>query len=77
MVQSVQESTQKTYGVGWRRWLAFSNWFGTDPYLRAVPCDWVPSSEESPTAFQDFVVISLRFNSLGFDISLFYMTEKI
>jgi hypothetical protein len=58
MVQSVQESTQKTYGVGWRRWLAFSNWFGTDPYLRAVPCDWVPSSEESPTAFQDFVVIS-------------------
>ena len=58
MVQSVQESTQKTYGVGWRRWLAFSNWFGTDPYLRSVPSDWVPLSVESPTAFKDFVVIS-------------------
>ena len=31
MVQSVQESSQKTYGSGWRRWLAFSNFFGTDP----------------------------------------------
>jgi hypothetical protein len=58
MVQSVQESTQKTYGVGWRRWLGFSTWFGTDPYLRAVPTDWFPISEESPTAFKDFVVIS-------------------
>ena len=58
MVKSVQESSQKTYGSGWRRWLAFSNFFGTDPYLRMVPTDWVPVSAESPTAFADFVVIS-------------------
>ena len=58
MVQSVQESSQKTYGSGWRRWLAFSNFFGTDPYLRTMPTDWVPVSAESPTAFADFVVIS-------------------
>ena len=40
LMQCVQPGTQGTYAVGWRRWVDFNNWFGTDPWLRTPPADW-------------------------------------
>ena len=58
MVQCVLVSSQKTCSSGWHRWLVFSNLFGTESYLLAVPTNWVPVSAEPPMVFADFVVIS-------------------
>jgi len=58
IVQCVQESTRETYAVGWRRWIAFNNWFGTDPWLRAPPLSWNPVEGGTPLKFKDFVAVS-------------------
>lgn len=58
IVQCVQESTRETYTVGWRRWIAFNNWFGTDPWLRAPPVSWDPTAGGTPLKFKDFVAVS-------------------
>ena len=54
----VQPSTQNTYAVGWERWVKFSNWFGTHPYLESVPTGWYDKAALHRVKYKDFVVVS-------------------
>ena len=58
ITQCVQERTRTTYAVGWRRWIAFNNWFGTDPWLRAPPGRWEGAGVDTPLRFKDYVAVS-------------------
>ena len=58
VAQCVQASSRETYETGWRRWVRFSDWFGTDPYLRESPTDWPAMLGQLPVKFKDFVVVS-------------------
>ena len=49
----VQPSTQDTYAVGWERWVKFSNWFGTHPYLESVPTGWYDQAALHLIKFKD------------------------
>lgn len=58
VAQCVQPSTRETYECGWRRWLAFCEWFGVDPYLRQVPSQWEVSPSEIPVNFKEMALVA-------------------
>lgn len=37
LASSVMDSTQYTYGTGWKRWLVYCLYIGTDKFLRSAP----------------------------------------
>ena len=56
LLNSVQASSRETYMTGWKRWLAFSQFYGTDPCLLSCPPDWptnfhVPYREVAVSSF--------------------------
>ena len=55
---SVQSETRETYATGWRRYLKFSEWFGTDPLLRVTPAGWETGLGVGLIAFKDLVIIA-------------------
>ena len=58
IAQCVQPSTQGTYESGWKRWVRFCQWFEIDPYLRAVPIEWVTPVGEIPIDFKEMAAVS-------------------